>query len=153
MPLIVYDPRMPPNKRGTTDDSFTLNIDLAPTILGAAQVPKPDTHQGRDISALYLKGGPKNNDNLSPPWRTEFFYEHPVHIHQNVIPASSALVRKNIKYVRWPNFDVEQIFNLTSDPVEEEDQIQNPDYASLIEEMKARHDELRDTVLKEHTEL
>ena len=98
--VTVYDPRMPPNKKGVEDDNFTLNIDLAPTILNAAGIPKPDTYQGRDIADLYLRG------RVSPPWRTEFYYEHPVHIHQNTIPASSALVRKNIKYVNWPNFDV-----------------------------------------------
>ena len=99
VPLIVHDPRMPPNKRGTTDDSFTLNIDLAPTILGAANATKPDTYQGRDISNLYLrKGSNDGNDNtLSPPWREEFYYEHPVHMNEKVIPASSALVRKDIK--------------------------------------------------------
>ena len=52
----------------------------------------------------------------------------------------------------WPNFDVEQIFNLTSDPHEEADQILNPDYAALHGEMKARHDSLRDRVAQERTE-
>ena len=83
---------MPANKRGTKDDSFTLNIDLAPTILGAANAKKPNTYQGRDISDLYL-----SNNQVLPPWREEFFYEHPIHINQDVIPASSALVRKDIK--------------------------------------------------------
>ena len=48
---------------------------------------------------------------------------------------------------------VEQIFNLTSDPVEEEDQIKNPDYAEIYKELKARHDELRDVVAQERTKL
>eukprot|EP00804_Cyclotella_cryptica_P010344 CCRYP_012273-RA/>CCRYP_012273-RA protein AED:0.16 eAED:0.17 QI:0/-1/0/1/-1/1/1/0/538 len=34
VPLIVRDPRMKEEMRGTTNDAFTLNIDLAPTILG-----------------------------------------------------------------------------------------------------------------------
>ena len=102
VPLIVYDPRMPANKRGTTDDSFTLNIDLAPTILGAANITKPTTYQGRDISDLYLRA------DTTPEWRTEFFYEHPVHLSEQVIPASSALVRKGIKYIKWPNWDIER---------------------------------------------
>lgn len=88
---------MPAHKRGTTDDSFTLNIDLAPTILGAANAKKPSTYQGRDISELYLSQEGEGNNPLSPPWREEFFYEHPVHIKEEVIPASSALVRKDIK--------------------------------------------------------
>ena len=59
VPLIVYDPRMPKEKRGTVDDSFTLNVDLAETILGAAGLPPHERMQGRDMSDLYL-----------PNWRT-----------------------------------------------------------------------------------
>ena len=47
--------------------------------------------------------------------------------------------------------NVEQIFNLTSDPMEEDDQISNPDYAAVHGEMKTRHDFLRDQVGREHT--
>lgn len=74
VPLIVWDPRMPASKRGTVDESFTLNIDLAPTILGAAQIHKkvPLGMQGRNIADSYL---PKyNHDALiynSSPWRQE----------------------------------------------------------------------------------
>lgn len=135
---------MPPNKMGTTDDSFTLNVDLAATFLGAAKAEKPKQYQGRDISDIYLRPH-------SPPWREEFYYEHPIHINKNVIPASSALVRKDIKYIRWPDWDVEQIFNLTKDPKEEQDEILNPDYAEVHGEMKARHDELRDLVAMENS--
>lgn len=55
VPLIIYDPRLPPSQRGTVDDeSITLNIDLASTILGAAQLPSDPRMQGRDIADLYL---------------------------------------------------------------------------------------------------
>jgi arylsulfatase A-like enzyme len=137
---------MPKSQRGTTNDNFTLNVDLAATILGAAKAEKPKQYQGRDISDLYLRPD-------SPPWREEFFYEHPIHINKNVIPASSALVRKGIKYIQWPDWDVEQLFNLTSDPKEERDEILNPDYADIHGEMKARHDELRALVAKENTQI
>ena len=90
VPLVIWDPRMPTNLHGTTNDEFTLNVDLAPTILGAAGLKPPAVMQGRDISDLYLRPD-------SPPWRTEFFYEHPVHLHKDVIPASTGLVRKQMK--------------------------------------------------------
>jgi arylsulfatase len=67
VPLVVWDPRMPESLHGTTDDSFTLNVDLAPTILGAAKLQPPRVMQGRDISDIYLRPD-------SPPWRQEFFY-------------------------------------------------------------------------------
>ena len=90
-PLIMWDPRMPPNKQGTTEDAFTLNVDLAPTILGAANVSVPDVMQGQDIADLYMK--PKAEDE----WREECFYEYPAIFGKSVIPGSTALVRKDIK--------------------------------------------------------
>lgn len=84
---------MPPSKEGTTDDSFTLNIDLAPTILGAANVSVPEVMQGQDIAQLYLNQKPKTHDE----WRQEFFYEYPAIFGKTVIPGSTALVRKGIK--------------------------------------------------------
>ena len=49
------------------------------------------------------------------------------------------------------SFPFEELFNLTSDPMEEEDLIQNPDYAAIHGELKARHDELRDLVAQDNT--
>lgn len=45
--------------KGTTDDSYTLNVDLTATILSAAGVNIPSTMMGRDMSVLYRNGGLK----------------------------------------------------------------------------------------------
>jgi arylsulfatase len=135
VPLIIKDPRMPKEKIGTVNDDFTLNIDLASTILAAAGVQQPAVMQGRDIADLYLTKDPK--------WRQEFFYEHPVHLHTKIIPASTALVRKNYKFMTWPDYKVEQLFNLESDPYELEDIVTSADMQDVITEMRRRHDELQ----------
>ena len=90
VPLIVRDPRMTAKQHGRTNDDFTLNVDLAPTILAAVGIPAPSTMQGRDIAPLYLLAN-------KPPWRTEFFYEHAMLQSKDFIPASQALVRKDWK--------------------------------------------------------
>lgn len=90
--MIIHDPRMADSIKGTTNDEFTLNIDLAPTILRAAGIPIPDKMHGRDMSELYLS--PDRTD-----WRKEFFYEHPIISTKNYVPASEALVRK-VSYFR-----------------------------------------------------
>lgn len=64
---------MPSNKKGIPNDSFTLNIDLAETILGAAGIKADDNiMQGRDIADLYLPDRPSTS---KEPWRTEWYYE------------------------------------------------------------------------------
>lgn len=127
-PLIVADPRMPVEERGTTNDALTLNVDLAPTILAAAGIAAPPGMQGCDLAPLYLR--------KETPWRTEFFYEHPTITNINRIPSSEALVRKDIKYIVWPDFGREQLFDLAKDPQETADVIADPEYAGRLAELR-----------------
>lgn len=136
VPLIIRDPRMPKRKAGKTNDRFTLNVDLAPTILAAVGIDAPGTMQGRDLSPLYLS-------DTKTPWRKEFFYEHPMLKNTDFIPASEALVRKDWKYFYWPEFDREQLFNLQSDPIEENDLAADPAHADKLREMRKRFTELK----------
>jgi len=154
VPLIVYDPRIPDEKRGTVDESFTLNIDLAETILGAAGIVPPSTMQGRDISDLYLiNDGGKKRALEKNPWREEFFYEFPS-IEERNIPSSTALVRKEWKYINWPNqHDYDQIFHLKSDPLELNDMREDPDTTDVLNEMKQRHAELKNDIMKDEANL
>jgi len=142
VPLIVHDPRMPASKRGSLDDHFTLNVDLAPTILSAAGLQPPERMQGRDFSELYLKRK-KKTSNAADSWRQEFYYEHPTHQGEHSIPRSSALVRKDFKYMRYDNLGVEQLYDLRKDPMEFFDVLSNPVYANVVEEMRARYQELK----------
>ena len=132
VPLIVRDPRMSAARLGTTDDSFTLNVDLAPTILSAAGLKAPENMQGRDFAPLYL------TDTAKAAWRTEYFYEHAVVKAKDVIPASEALVRKDWKYMFWPDFGTEQLFHLATDPQEETDLAANPAHAAKLTEMRTQ---------------
>jgi arylsulfatase len=135
VPLIVADPRMPSEERGTTNDALTLNVDLAPTILAAAGIPAPPRMQGQDLAPLYLEDDSSKD---GTPWRNEFFYEHPTITNTSRIPSSEALVRKDIKYIVWPDFGREQLFDLATDPQETTDVIADPAYAGRLAELRAR---------------
>mmetsp|Transcript_10662 Transcript_10662/g.23571 ORF Transcript_10662/g.23571 Transcript_10662/m.23571 type:complete len:577 (+) Transcript_10662:161-1891(+) len=175
VPLIIKDPRMSPEFKGTTNDDFTLNIDLAATILAAAGLEPLPTMMGRDMSVLYRKGGlqaaataqsrrkalvPTDKRQYSDPaldgngeyhsgseysWRTEFFYEHPMHSSPYFIPASEALVRKDYKYFYWPNFKYEQLFDMKNDPGELNDLFNStsPIHQQKLKEMRKRFVELK----------
>jgi len=137
VPMIVRDPRMPKEKIGTLNDDFTLSIDLAPTILGAAGLPTPDVMHGQDFAPLYMGEGDTS------AWRKEFFYEHPVHLREDIIPASEALVRKDYKYMLWPNYEVEQLFDLRNDTYELNDLIDSENHQELLHQMRTRFKELK----------
>ncbi len=136
VPLIIRDPRMAKSRIGKTSDVFALNVDLAPTFLAAAGIQAPKTMQGRDLSALYAS-------EKDPEWRTEYFYEHAIMKNVSFIPASEALVRKDWKYMFWPDFKREQLFDLTNDPMEERDLINDPAQKDRLTEMRKRFEELK----------
>lgn len=136
VPLIIRDPRMPESKRGETDDSFTLNIDLAETILGAANVKPPRGMQGRDIADLYLRDGKKN-------WRSEFLYDFGGHIGKSFIPKSLALVQKEMKLMKFPQWKQVALFNLTNDPLEETDLSRDERYKVLLKSLLKKFDRLK----------
>ncbi len=136
VPLIVHDPRMAAARRGTTNDARTLNADLAPTILAAANIAPPAAMQGRDIAPLYL-----GND--AAPWRDEFLYEHPMLTSRDFIPASEALVTRDWKYIAWPDWGVEQLFDLAHDPLETRDLARDPAQADRLSAMRARLSQAR----------
>jgi len=135
-PLIVRDPRMPAAQRGQTNDDLTLNVDLAPTFLAAAGIAPPARMQGRDLSSLYLASN-------APAWRTEFFYEHATIKNIHFIPSSEALVRKDVKYLYWPDFQHEELFDLTADRAETHNLAATPNQATTLASLRSRFAELK----------
>jgi arylsulfatase len=175
VPLIIKDPRMPSSKVGTLNSDFTLNIDLTPTILGAAGLQALPRMMGRDMSVLYRDDVPdddhedinagygtartKNKAHVPIskfPWRTEFFYEHPFISSESYIPSSEALVRKDIKYIFWPKSGIEQLFDLRKDPLEDNDLIREAikmtndtdpvNVLPILKKMRKRFQELKKLV-------
>jgi len=131
VPLIVRDPRLSAERRGQTNSALTLNVDLAPTMLAAARVAAPPTMQGRDLTPLVQLG-------TAADWRSDFFYEHPVIQSKTFIPTSQALVTGHMKYILWPDFETEELFDLKSDPREEHNLIADPAQAAMLTTLRAR---------------
>lgn len=120
VPLIIRDPRMTASTRGTTNDDLVLNVDVAPTILSGTGMKTPAGMQGRDCAPLYLP-----RDKFAP-WRTEFFYEHDTVGNKHRIPSSQSVVRKDVKFTHWPEWDHEELYDLTQDPQEQDNLISDP---------------------------
>jgi arylsulfatase A-like enzyme len=136
VPLIVRDPRLTQSQRGTTRDALVLNLDVAPTVIAAAGAKVPEAVQGRDVSPLYLAATP-------PAWRTDFYYQHPVVLGKDRIPRSEAVASRTAKYVRWPDFDFEELYDLTADPREERNLAADPASKKLAA-IRTRLKQLRD---------
>jgi arylsulfatase len=59
------------------------------------------------------------------------------------MPRSNALVRRDYKYIHWPAFDYEEVFNLTEDPYELNNQVNNSDYQEMLAAMRKRYSKLQ----------
>ncbi|NIA32014.1 MAG: sulfatase-like hydrolase/transferase [Actinobacteria bacterium] len=134
VPLIIYDPQLPPQLRGQKRDEMALNIDIAPTILSLAGVQIPQSMQGRDLMAL-IKGNARN-------WRHDFLYEHL--FKHPAIPKSEGVVGERFKYLRYIDQKpvYEELYDLKNDPHEEKNLAAEKEYAPVLQKMRKRCDEL-----------
>ena len=108
----------------------------SPTIVSAAGLSVPDAMQGQDLSPLYLA-------DKAPAWRDEFFYEHPTITSRDRIPSSQGVIRRDWKYVYWPEFDYEQLFNLDDDGQEFRNLANDPAHAAQRATMRQKLEEWR----------
>lgn len=142
-PLFIYDPR---RQAGQEVSALSLNIDIAPTILGIAEVAAPANYQGQNLMKVvegktdYLRGA--------------FFYEHLWPITPGYpIPSTEGVVKEDIKYMRYFNgLDIndvvfEELYDLTSDPKEKinlaQDSRYQKDKAQMISMIKGYRETLK----------
>ena len=137
-PLILADPRLDSRRRGATVDEMALSFDCPATMLDLADVQVPPAMRGRSLVPL-VQGE-------SVPWRQDFFYEHLYE--RETIPKSEGVRTERHKYVRYfeRNPVFEQLFDLAEDPNEVHNLAGEPEFASLLEGLRDRCDELRDSV-------
>ncbi|MFP4058813.1 MAG: sulfatase-like hydrolase/transferase [Candidatus Brocadiia bacterium] len=136
VPLVVFDPRAPEALRGLEPEPMALNVDLAPTFLELAGVEAPELMQGRSLVPL-LRGE-------SPPWRSDFFYEHLFEHKQ--IPMSEGVRTERWKYIRYfrqqPVY--EELYDLAEDPLETRSLVGEEGQQARLDGLRRRCDELRD---------
>ncbi len=118
-------------RRGTAFDGvLALNIDLAPTIAEAAEIPHPAT-DGRSLLSV-LEGHPNG-------WRSDFLIEHLEGT--NPVPTYCAARSARWKYVRYTTGE-EELYDLVEDPFELENLAAVPSERSLLDDARARLREL-----------
>ncbi|HFB97625.1 MAG TPA: DUF4976 domain-containing protein [Bryobacterales bacterium] len=133
IPMLVRWPaRIPP---GQQREEMVLNIDVCPTILDACGVPIPERVAGR--SFLPLAEG-----KTVPDWRTEMFYEYAERIWEH--PAIVAVRTERYKYIEYLDpTDTNELYDLEKDPHEMRNVIDEPEYASVLADMKQRLERLK----------
>lgn len=137
VPLIIYDPRLHGEQGGNRLDQMALSIDLAPTMLSLAGIEIPDGMQGKNLMPL-LQGD-------SVPWRSSWYYEHVYDTDppRSPIAKSEGVRTQRWKYIRYPETEprYEQLFDLETDPLEQNNLAGVPAHAARLAKLRADCDE------------
>jgi len=130
VPMVIYDPRLPDNKRGYLSEKPVLNIDIPSTILGLAGVDIPEAYQGMSMLPLI-------NQNTTD-WREDFLIEH--RMNNPTIPKYVGFHTKRYVYAnyyeQYPPY--EYLHDLESDPDELRNLADDPDYKDILDEMRLK---------------
>jgi N-acetylglucosamine-6-sulfatase len=127
VPLLMHCPQM--IESGTVIDEVVANIDIAPTLLEAGGVAKP-VHMDGD-SFLRLAEG------IKIPWRETLLYEYFWEWNYPHTPTTHAVRSERFKYIRYHGvWDVEELYDLQSDPLEQRNLIFDREHAEVAATMK-----------------
>lgn len=107
VPFILYDPGNP-GLAGTRFSEFTLNVDIAPTILRLVGLDPPKEMEGQNIIDAI-------NGHIKP--RDFFIYEHSF-LGAPRLFKTKAVISKRYKYIAYTENGYEQLFDIVNDPEE-----------------------------------
>jgi len=130
IPMVMALPgKIEPN---STVTQLVSNLDFAPTVLAYAGRPIPDQMQGLSLKTLF--------EQASSKWRDSVFYEYWVDLVHD-IPSMVAVRTAQHKLIHYPELsDVDELYDMSSDPHELENLAVDPEYRSIHAAMKKRLD-------------
>jgi len=134
IPLLMRYPRLV--RPSTICDEMVLNIDLAPSLLELAGVPRPGTMQGQSWLGV-LKGR---------PGRGSFLYEYFQEADRKYKrPTILAVRMKRWKYVTYPLDDslTCELYDMLNDPEELNNLLGSSKYSDVTERMKKELEQLK----------
>ena len=133
MPFIVRYPKK--IKAKSTNTNIVKNIDIAATLLDIANINTAHKTQGKSFKNE-LFGQSHSENNAMYYHYYEFPYWHHVQPHYGIRTDKYTLAHF------YYNVDVWEFYDLTKDPMQMHNEIDNPQYAGIIKHLKKRLQEL-----------
>ncbi|MCH2205650.1 MAG: sulfatase [Lentisphaerales bacterium] len=137
VPLIIYDPRHPESGKLRRSSSLSGNVDITATILDFAGIEIPKVYDGKSLVHIL------NNTNTD--------IRETLPINQVWGPEETrclTVLTKHHKYIYWYYEDekegliaTEELFDLRKDPYELTNAAKNPEYKSVLENMRKIYDQ------------
>lgn len=134
VPMVIYDPRVPREKRGRALDQMALNVDLATTFLDWAGVGQPKGYEGSSLRPLV-------SGEAVTSWRDHFFCEH--------LDLSPTLTWEGVRgqhymyarYIDQPAPGNELLYDLQKDPDELKNVAADSAHADALRKARALCDQ------------
>ncbi|TWI92316.1 sulfatase family protein [Chitinophaga japonensis] len=128
VPLLCWAPGLV--KAGTRIPEIIMNIDIAPTFLDLAGIPKPAQMQGQSFTEL-LRGH-------QAPWRDKVFYEYYWEAAFPQTPTIFAVRTGKYKYIyNHGLWDINELYDMEKDPYEMNNLIRNKAYEQTGKELRS----------------
>ncbi len=137
VPMVISAPGLLP--KGVTNEARVRNLDTAPTFLDVAGAEEPEQFEGK--SFLPVATGEQTKDQWGEP---DFVYEYYWEWSFPMTPTTFAIERGPFKYIQYHGiWDIEELYDLSKDPEEMHNLIDNPDYTNKVMELRvALYEEL-----------
>jgi N-acetylglucosamine-6-sulfatase len=136
MPFLIRWPGV--IEPGNRSEALIQNIDYAPTFLEMAGADVPDDMQGHSLVPLLEKSGEASED-----WSDELYYRYYGEAtHQ--VAAHDGIRSEHFKLIHFPTTGEDNLFDLVNDPQEMDSLHDDPAYAEIFTEYKAKLEEIRD---------
>ena len=147
MPFLVRYPKT--IKAGMRTDAIVENVDYAPTMLAFAGVKTPGYMEGKSFKSICETGKEPNG------WKQAAYYRYWMHMAHHDNPGHLGIRTKQYKLIYYYGADYTgskqtppawELYNLENDPHETVNHYHNPEYAPVVDNLKAQLAELRKTV-------
>lgn len=128
VPLAVRYPKR--IQAGSKNARLVSSLDLAPTLLELAGQPVPETMMGTSLLPLLEDG--------AAPWRDKLLYEYFQEQLGPGVPNILGVRTERYKYAHYPDLpnDIDELYDLETDPYELRNLIADPSYAATLSEMQ-----------------
>jgi arylsulfatase A-like enzyme len=127
VPLLIRAPGLAPP--GSRSGNMVINTDLAPTFLDLAGLPVPADMQGRSLKPL-LAG------KEVPDWRTSMYYRYYHDPGDHNTAAHLGVRTQTEKLIHYWKLDLWEYYDLSTDPHEQNNRINDPAAAGKIAALK-----------------
>ncbi|MCG9792839.1 sulfatase-like hydrolase/transferase [Flavobacterium algicola] len=164
-PLIVYDGRVPADKRQRREDALISSVDMASTIVSLAGLKIPASMQGLDITKVL------NQTQDQSKWRDAVFMEdlfladmygarykeNVDEINKELIIANKSYRSRGIRTDRWKYIvyyehtpRIEELYDVDADPLEQNNLVTNTNNQKILKKLRKQTEIMYQNALKKN---